>query len=426
MEEIEELKASGSGREVIAKIMSSHSHLSEKTAYSLAKYALRKHKKYMKHFTLLPLDVDLLAYWYLHEKEAPKILELRQDSLGLIMSWANVQCGESCLPQQPTGRWLLVDDTAGLLTAAMAERMGILYMQEDGERPEGLDFGQTDCSVIPGEPSSNATPSLDSYPRQSTSCGPTTSDSPALAVNNTITLIHSATQPNLSLLSYFGYDPNNSADRPRTHPLDSHLKTVTWLQLLDPVSDVTYVEPAQIPTSDLHHMKSGKRGAYHRKRRRWAHCKAMVDDARAGDFDGLVVATSMELPSVLHHLVPLLRGGAPIVIYSPNAEPLAEITDAYSSSHKTAFLNALEEGSPLGVPTEDFPVDPRLILAPSLQTARAREWQVLPGRSHPVMTTRGGAEGYVFTGTRVSPAEGKVAARGNFMKKRKKEVNNSA
>ena len=49
-----------------------------------------------------------------------------------------------------------------------------------------------------------------------------------------------------------------------------------------------------------------------------------------------------------------------------------------------------------------------------------REWQVLPGRTHPLMTGRGGAEGYLFTGVRVRPAEGRVEARGKFVRKREK------
>ena len=72
------------------------------------------------------------------------------------------------------------------------------------------------------------------------------------------------------------------------------------------------------------------------------------------------------------------------------------------------------------MPTDDFPLDPTLLLAPTIQTARARSWQVLPGRTHPLMTGRGGSEGYIFTATRVLPAEGKVEARGKF-KRRKVE-----
>ena len=68
---------------------------------------------------------------------------------------------------------------------------------------------------------------------------------------------------------------------------------------------------------------------------------------------------------------------------------------------------------------DDYPVDPRLLLGCSLVTSRARQWQVLPGRTHPMMTSRGGGEGYIFTARRVLPVEGKVEARGKFTKKRK-------
>ncbi|CBY01133.1 predicted protein [Plenodomus lingam JN3] len=69
---------------------------------------------------------------------------------------------------------------------------------------------------------------------------------------------------------------------------------------------------------------------------------------------------------------------------------------------------------------EDFPLNPTLLLAPTLQTARARHWQVLPSRTHPLMTSRGGAEGYVFSATRVLPVEGRVEARGQHGKKKRK------
>ena len=38
------------------------------------------------------------------------------------------------------------------------------------------------------------------------------------------------------------------------------------------------------------------------------------------------------------------------------------------------------------------------------------------------MTGRGGAEGYLFTATRVVPAEGRVEARGKFVRKKGGEV----
>ncbi len=158
-------------------------------------------------------------------------------------------------------------------------------------------------------------------------------------------------------------------------------------------------------------MKSGKRSNYFRKRRRWKRIKAIVDETRAGGFDGLIVASVMQPVTVLTHLVPLLKGGAQVVLYTPTLEPLSELADIYSSARRTAFLS-----DPLNaeqVPSEDFPIDPTLLLAPTIQTARARSWQVLPERTHPLMTGRGGPDGFIFTATRVLPAEGKVEARGN-------------
>ena len=124
----------------------------------------------------------------------------------------------------------------------------------------------------------------------------------------------------------------------------------------------------------------------------------------------------MSAPTILHHLVPLLRGAAQVVIYSPLVEPLVELADFYSTARRVAFIN--DPPKVEDMPTEDFPVNPTLLLAPTVQTVRCRPWQVLPGRTHPLMMGRGGSEGYVFTGTRVLPREGGVEARG-ISKKRK-------
>ncbi|XWX00775.1 hypothetical protein V2A60_008796 [Cordyceps javanica] len=75
-EEIEELKrkGAGAGREIVAKLLVRHTAIDQKTAYSLAKYKLLKEKKYVRRFTVLPLDVSMLAQWMLEDKDASKIL----------------------------------------------------------------------------------------------------------------------------------------------------------------------------------------------------------------------------------------------------------------------------------------------------------------------------------------------------------------
>jgi tRNA (adenine-N(1)-)-methyltransferase non-catalytic subunit len=484
MEEIEELKraGTGSGKDIIAKIMESHNAIGEKTTFSLAKYTLRKSRKYLKRFTALPMDVGVLTEFVL-EREAYKIMELREDLLGLICSWANTHCGatsrvqmaEDGVSQIGGGRWLVVDDTGGLLTAALAERMGLLHPdEEDGESEEdqeavpephkletnGTTLAQNQEGAVEGtqDGTDTAMPDADadtapiSDPSNPADAPNASSQPPPQprkpsrphvpqmsAQTNTLTVLHPNNQPNLSYLKYFGYDYGAPAV---SHPLFKHLKSISWLSLLHPEDDPQYDEPEHISENVLANMKSSKRGTYYRKRRRWERVKAVVDETRAGGFDGLVVATAMDAKTVLKELVPLVRGGGKIVVYNPNAEPLVELCDYYSKERRAAYI-AREFGPPAkqqngnkhsldddaetngsttegGNEDDDFPVNPTLLLAPSLQTARARQWQVLPQRTHPMMTSRGGAEGYIFTATRVVPVEGRVEARGHHGKKKRK------
>jgi tRNA (adenine-N(1)-)-methyltransferase non-catalytic subunit len=487
MAEIEELKkaGAGSGKEIIAKIMASHNAIDEKTSFSLAKYTLRKSRKYMKRFTALPLDVGLLTEYVL-EKEAYKIMELREDLLGLINSWANVHSaetsrvsmGEDGASQVGGGRWLLVDDTGGLVTAALAEKMGILYPEEEEddseeeaeavaefeameevgkklsqqpnglpEAPKALEANEEDTAM----PDADADTTMTSDPTNTTDPSSTAavpSDPPPRprkpprphipqmsAQTNTLTILHPNNQPNLSYLKYFGYDYGAPVV---SHPLYTHLKSLSWLSLLHPEDDPSYDEPELVGEDVLATMKSTKRGTYYKKRRRWERVKTVVDETRRGGFDGLVVATAMDAKTVLKELVPLVRGGGRIVVYNPNVEPLVELCDYYSKERRAAYIarefgpaqtngkkHALEDEeedttTDGGNEEDDFPLNPTLLLAPSLQTARARQWQVLPGRTHPMMTSKGGAEGYLFTATRVLPIEGRVEARGHPGRKKKK------
>ena len=413
MEEIEEMKAQniGSGKDLIAKILESHSALDQKTAFALAKYTLRKTKKYLKRFTVIPLDVSTLARWMFTEKEPMKIMELREEILSLIGSWSNVHCTPLLPPPLVNediakiggGRWLVVDETAGLLVAYIAEKMGILHAPERHDQ-------KLENALVPDEEQENTETNISKIP----TLNPVRPrKSSTLATTNTITLIHANAQPNLSLLKYFHFDAFNPSP---LHPLESHLKILSWLQLVAPEDDACCTEPEPVSEEVLQGWKSGKRSNHFRKRRRWERVKSIVDETRAGGFDGLIIASVMNPVSILRHTVPLLRGAAQIVVYSPTIESLVELADCYSTGRRTAFVQ--NPPNPDLMPTKDFPLNPTLLLAPTIHTARCRSWQVLPGRTHPLMTGRGGSEGYIFTATRVLPAEGKIEARGKFKRRR--------
>lgn len=419
LEEIESLKreSSGTGREIVAKLLESHSAIDQKTAFSLAKYTLRKQKKYIKRFSVLPVDVSLLTNYMLYEKDAPRIMELRDELIGLIGCWGNVHHGGDISIDEtvgkPNGRYLVVDETGGLVVAAMAERMGILHRDEPSEEDEVSDKQSQSISNQPSRTPSTQRP-------QSMS-----------ASGNTITVLHAHAAPNVALLKYFGYDQDNPDT---THPLHTHLKSTSWLQLVDPEADPIYAnEPPIIPDSELATYKTNKRSTYHRKRNRWSRVRSVVEETRAGEFDGLIVATLMEPISVLKHCLPLLSGSAQVVVYSPNIEPLTELADLYSTPTRIAYhtrKRELEEKArqsetehaDLSALEEEFPVDPTLLLAPTIQTSRVRPWQVLPGRTHPLMSGRGGAEGYIFHATRVLPSREAIQAAGFGRKKRKVEA----
>jgi tRNA (adenine-N(1)-)-methyltransferase non-catalytic subunit len=444
-EEIEELKqnATGAGKEIIDKLLESHSTIDKKTAFSLAKYKLRKEKKYLKRFTIVPLDVNILTEYMLEQKEASRIMELRHESIGLLGCWGNVHHSGNLRDIDPSGRYLVVDDTGGLVVAAMAERMGILYATGEDEEDEEINNesavdGKTEeatTTTAPGQANKKQTSGAQGAKPQNQQ---RTRKQPMTAKQNTITIVHPHSQPNLSLLKYFGYEVEEPDE---THPLFDHLKMATWLQVLDPEADNIYFEkPEEVDDATLKTYKPRQRGTYHRKHARWARVRAVVDEVREGGYDGLIVASVMDPDSVLKHLVPLLNGGAPIVVYSPSVELLTNLMDQYSTARRTAYIYKkadlekerrsfdpenmdVDQPSIESQLSSEFPLDPTLVLAPMLQTTRVREWQVLPGRTHPLMTGRGGAEGYIFHGIRAIPQSQHVQARGiSSRKKRKLDV----
>lgn len=494
MEEIEALKkdGTGAGKDLIAKLMLSHTAIDQKTEYSLAKYKLLKTKKYIRRFCVMPLDIPMIDHWLLEEKDSQKILELREEMLGLLGCWANVHWGgdKNCETEdgengenrekdvERGARYLVVDDTGGLLVAAMADRMGLLnppekeqtleaYLEaqkplqqqrrdsasrpnasKDGsnsEAQQGQNAGSTEVQNLHSEVENEEAKEVQQLPapaddRVATDHAPKkypTGQSKRwddLSVpytkSNTMTLVHSNSQPNLSILKYYDFDITNPS-QPLSHPLARGLMTLSWLQLLDPTADTTYMaEPESVSVEELKTWKTNRRGNYHRKRRRWARVRHVVDTTRVGGFQGLVVASTMDPISIMRHAVPLLAGGAPIAIYSQTIEPLTKLVDCYSIARRGAWISdPPEEAAGKSLEelenwegTDEFPLNPTLVLGAALQTSRVRKWQVLPGRTHPLMTSKGGAEGYVFTAWRVKPAEGKVEARGKGVRNKKRKI----
>lgn len=129
-DEIQSLREQGlSAEEIIEKQQERHGRFDLKTEYSKEKWRKRKEKKYGQYVT--PLSPTLENVLLFNQARNPSgILSLRIDTLTQLLNLASIR---------PGGRYLVVDDTSGLLTASILLRMGghgrILLLTETDSPP---------------------------------------------------------------------------------------------------------------------------------------------------------------------------------------------------------------------------------------------------------------------------------------------------
>ncbi|RKO97965.1 hypothetical protein CXG81DRAFT_29624 [Caulochytrium protostelioides] len=131
LEEIERLKEEmiaghANATEVIGKILENSTSYALKTTFAKEKYVRRKQKKFSRIFHPIRPTARTICH-HLSQKVPTKGLELRLDTLTQLLSLSNVRAGS---------RPLLVDSTAGLVAASLAERMGghgVIYSIHDTE-----------------------------------------------------------------------------------------------------------------------------------------------------------------------------------------------------------------------------------------------------------------------------------------------------
>ncbi|KAK9477448.1 Gcd10p family-domain-containing protein [Lipomyces japonicus] len=312
MQEIEQLKKTASANEIIARVIESHAGFNQKTIFSKQKYTRRKQQKFLKRFTPCQVGSSEIIEYFQY-KQHSRILELTLESLGLIMSLANVR---------PGGNYIVLDDTGGLITGAMMERMGL-----SGKKTTNDDDDDNHGSIL---------------------------------------FVHENEHANFDTLKFM-----NFSDQVINHTV----KTINLLQLFHPQEE----EPVKILSDDvISNMKPARRGQYYRRLHRHAELSAIFQNLTSGFYDGLILATTLDLSSsLLDKLLTGLAGSRQVVIYNPAKEPLV--------NYSHALMRDLR------------------VLAPTILESRVRKYQVYPGRTHPVMTMQSGG-GYVLWGTRVLPS----------------------
>lgn len=110
-----EMKENGiQGEELVQVVASNSSTFSQKTPFSQEKYLKRKRAKFdLKVRVLKPTALTLCETYFLKSPE--KTMHMRPDALAMLLGYAGIRSG---------ARVLLYENCTGLLTAAVAERLG--------------------------------------------------------------------------------------------------------------------------------------------------------------------------------------------------------------------------------------------------------------------------------------------------------------
>ncbi|KAM0754737.1 Gcd10p-domain-containing protein [Meredithblackwellia eburnea MCA 4105] len=134
--------------------------------------------------------------------------------------------------------------------------------------------------------------------------------------------------------------------------------------------------PLELDPSTAKSKNSRELTKIRRRKATFDKAKEGRDDFLSGKFDGLIVACEYEPYSILERLLPRLAGSASVVVYSPHLQILHDCL--YRLRNDLNFL------------------------APAVIEPWLRQYQVLPGRSHPEMSGMPHG-GYLLTCTRVFP-----------------------
>ncbi|RUS19839.1 Gcd10p family-domain-containing protein [Endogone sp. FLAS-F59071] len=220
----------------------------------------------------------------------------------------------------------------------------------------------------------------------------------------TILGVHDSDNHNYDILRYMNFSK---------HVLDS-VMTLPWSKVVNNTEQENFDYKSE---EELNAMKDMDRNGYYRRKKGYEKLQAAKQSLRDGKFDGLIVASQYTAVSILETLLPYVGGSRPIVIYSIHKE-VKDMTHLYFSFVRRMRMDAqvsrLFEPSNYGELAETisgsyFTLD--------LLTALLRHHSphtVLPGRTHPEMTTTGGA-GYILTATRVIdfPTQAAMGSRKN-------------
>lgn len=187
------------------------------------------------------------------------------------------------------------------------------------------------------------------------------------------------------------------ADSPPQFPIIDLLNMpeehTTILKYLDWASVDEEHDPIRAPIEPEGEYRSeGQKGRYEKRRQIIEAYERLREELFAGEWDGLLIASQYEPFSIVQCLTPYLAGSASITVYSQYLPILTELQSKMRPL--PAYLN------------------------PSITEAWLRQYQVLPGRTHPLMNMTGSG-GYILHATHVYDDKKALSALAGFRQRLK-------
>ncbi|KAG0048284.1 tRNA (adenine(58)-N(1))-methyltransferase non-catalytic subunit trm6 [Gryganskiella cystojenkinii] len=186
----------------------------------------------------------------------------------------------------------------------------------------------------------------------------------------TILGMYDGDSPNYDILKHMNFNDE----------IKNTIKVLSWLRMYKGADESTLtLNQNQTPDElqDVTQLTGKDLEGYHRRLNAYNIVEASRKILHAGDFDGLVIASQYQPESILEKLLPFIRGSRPVVVYHNAKEALLDTS---------TWMRKCPE-----------------LLAPQLTESWLRKSQVLPGRTHPEMSTWG-TGGVLLTATKIIDA----------------------
>ena len=352
--DVDRLRAQGvTGADLVATIVEHSKTFDQKTDYSKQKYLVRKQIKYQPRCRIVRCHAATIVE-ALFSKDPRKIMNLRQDTLGSILSYANVAAG--C-------QTLVWETCLGIVTGAVAQRLagyGRIFGIYSGQQPAFVDMLKR----------FNLT----------------------FAENNSIKWVHSGDVLDNRTSPDSNINNNKMDDDPEDEEGDPERKERDILQWPVELQTHTraYIEDEFTNKSskpdDKDSASQRRLQFFQRRQARFARklCRATPVEAvrslRRNRVDSIIVVTEYDPTAALLALLPYLKPSCPFVVYCEFIEPLTE-----------CFRQVQEQELAINVRLSD---------------TWMREFQVLPDRTHPTMNLPAHG-GFLLTGIKLDPHAGR-------------------